>query len=235
MKLRKNCKNWEIDFTKLGIFGLVFLLLIGSGIAVTTIYDTGSTATAIASNMTVAGTLNVSNYINSTGTVYGAHLVSLGNVNATQATIATLTGTTFKDGTATLTGGVLSGLTTLNVTTSNATRSEALTFNGTVANITGATIGTLVNTQLNGTQATIATLTGTTFTDGTATLTAGDLTGVDDVNATDVNITGSLVVGMTRPAAIPGAIYLNFTDGWGCLMVYNGSNWGCSNGTWYAG
>jgi len=187
MKLRKNCKNWEIDFTKLEIFGLVFLLMMGAGIAVTTVYDAGSTATAIASNMTVAGTLNASSIVNTSSNFWGQYAY-LTNVNATN-----------------------------NV------------------NATQGTIGSLVNTLLNGTQATIATLTGTTFTDGTATLTAGDLTGVDDVNATDVNITGSLVVGMTRPAAIPGAIYLNFTDGWGCLMVYNGSNWGCSNGTWYAG
>ena len=221
MKLRKNCKNWEIDFTKLEIFGLVFLLMMGAGIAVTTVYDAGSTATAIASNMTVAGTLNASSIVNTSSNFWGqyAYLTNVNatnNVNATQgtigslvntllngtqATIATLTGTTFTDGTSTLTAGGLSGLTTLNSTGAKFTAAWATLLNATNVN---ATVG-------NVSQATIATLTGTTLTDGTATLTGGVFnataatiatlegttaniaTGnVVSVNATTLNATGTL-------------------------------------------
>jgi len=292
MKLRKNNKNWEIDFTKIEIFGTVFLLLMGVGMAVTTIYDVGSTASAIASNMTVAGTLNCSDIINTSsnvwaaagyfqdvnatdnlnvtfGTVTNLHAttgkITTANVthatitnpifttaNGTHATIGTLYGTlvsstTLTDGTATLTGGVLSALTTLNVTTSNATRSEAVTFtDGTATltagaltgvtelNVSDSTIGTLYNTQLNGTHATIGTLYGTlgtltTLTDGTATLTAGDLTGVDDMNVTDMNVSSSIQLPTIMPSSIAGMIYYNST--FDCLAYYNSTDWKCSNGT----
>jgi len=206
MKLRKNNKNWEIDFTKIEIFGTVFLLLMGVGMAVTTIYDVGSTASAIASNMTVAGTLNCSDIINTSSNVWAA-AGYFQDVNATD---------------------------NLNVTFGTVTNLHATTGKITTANVTHATITNPIFTTANGTHATIGTLYGTlgtltTLTDGTATLTAGDLTGVDDMNVTDMNVSSSIQLPTIMPSSIAGMIYYNST--FDCLAYYNSTDWKCSNGT----
>ena len=200
MKLRKNNRNWEIDFTKLEIFGLVFLLLIGTGMAVTTIYDVGSTASAIASNMTVAGVLNVTNVINSTSRVEAV---------------------TFRDGTATLTAGALTGVTELNASDSTIGTLYSTLIVPTTANITHATITNPIFTTANGTAATIGTLYSTLIVPTTATITTA--------NVATLNVSTAAVLPAIMPTAAVGAIYYNST--FDCLTYYNSTDWKCSNGT----
>lgn len=89
------------------------------------------------------------------------------------------------DGTATLTGGEFTGLSSVISSEINATNST----------LTKSVITNLyaTNVELN-MDATGFTITAGTFTDGTATITGGDLTGVLDLNTTDLDVSNNAVV-----------------------------------------
>ena len=140
---------------------------------------------------------NAGNTIADLGTVTTADInggtadgVVIGGASAAAVTGSTITGTTITDGTASLASGTFSGIADLGtVTTADI---NAGTFDGTIGGTTPAAI--------DGT-----TITGTTITDGTASVTAGTFSGIADlgsVTTADINAgTVDAVVGGTTPAA----------------------------------
>ena len=106
--------------------------------------------------------------------------------------IGTLQASTITDGVATLTGGNLTGITTLSLTTLNAT---TVTATGTVQGSTLTDgVATLTGGSLTGiTSLTVTgTIQGGTLTDGTVSITGGVITGVTSFNVGSITATGTI-------------------------------------------
>jgi trimeric autotransporter adhesin len=166
---------------------------------VDTIISDNKVKIGIVSNPTLTGTVSVGN-LSSTGSVTGATASITGNLSAGNASVTGIVqGGSLKDGTATLSGGALTGATTGsfsgNVSAGNLTTTGTIT-NGTVviagANVTGG------NATFTGA------VQGGSLKDGTATLASGSLT--DAVNG---SFSGTVSFGDLSDGSITIAGFIN--------------------------
>ena len=134
----------------------------GAGSGFTTIAATTVNATSLAGTLSTAAQPNIT---------------SVGNLTSLTSS-GTITGNKLTDGTASITGGAGSGFTTLAATTVNATSLAGTLSTAAQPNITS--VGNLSNLNVSGT------VTGNKLTDGTISMTGGNLTGATGVTATTV-------------------------------------------------
>lgn len=173
-----------------------FVILAGTSVALGAVLTSGE-KTAVSRSMQVFNTVGLGNRL--------ATLEVDGSINGATTVYAT----TLRDGTLTLTGGKISGVTSLEGTWSN--------------------IGTVLIYQDQITSC--STVTSTAFTDGTATLTGGNLSGVTSLGATWIKA-GTVLTYLNQ---ITGAGTVNataVTDGTATLTGGNLSGVTSATATW---
>lgn len=154
------------------------------------IASTGTFNTIISTTITgVNG--NFSDTLNSTIITDGTASLTGGDITG----VGSITATTFTDDTATLTGGNITGLNNVETSTLTATNTVSV---GTLTDGT-ATLTSGIISGLNDVQTTSATVTNTlnvgTLTDGTATLTNGSITGLLNVESSTITATNTITGG----------------------------------------
>jgi len=151
--------------------------------------------------LVVVGGAGFSGTVNATAGVFGSlNNTIIGNVTPATGNFSTLQGTNFSTANAQITGGTISGLTALNVTTETATN-----FATANAVITGGTISGL--TALN-----VTTETATNFASGNAVITGGSLNATP-VGATTASTGAFTTLSSSTQATLATAVATNFSTG----------------------